>query len=83
MMAAGKIEARKSDGRTLIVASSLRDYLANLPPAKIRTSRRRRLKKKPPPRVCGGGGSARRSVDHIITLPGPARRLQRFPCGCP
>ena len=33
----GKIEARKAGGRTLILAESLRNYIAGLPPADIRT----------------------------------------------
>ena len=34
-IADGRIKAVKSDGRTLIVVTSLRDYAASLPPAKI------------------------------------------------
>jgi len=32
----GRIEARKSDGRTLVVVESLRTYVASLPVAKIK-----------------------------------------------
>lgn len=35
LIGAGKIEARKAGGRTLIPAESLRSYIANLPPATI------------------------------------------------
>ena len=35
LIAAGRIEARKAGGRTLIPADSLRRYLAELPAAKI------------------------------------------------
>jgi hypothetical protein len=38
---AGKIDARKVGNRTLILADSLRSYIATLPPANIRTGRRR------------------------------------------
>jgi hypothetical protein len=38
---AGKIEARKAGNRTLILADSLRAYIAGLPPADIRTGQRR------------------------------------------
>lgn len=34
---AGKIEARKAGGRTLILAESLRSFIAGLPVADIRT----------------------------------------------
>jgi excisionase family DNA binding protein len=37
LIGAGKIEARKAGNRTLIPAESLRAYIANLPPATIRT----------------------------------------------
>ena len=37
---AGKIEARKAGNRTLIVADSLRAFLAALPKADIKTGRR-------------------------------------------
>jgi excisionase family DNA binding protein len=36
----GKLEARKAGNRTLIVADSLRSFLANLPAADIRTGRK-------------------------------------------
>ncbi|WP_428489546.1 helix-turn-helix domain-containing protein [Rhodopila sp.] len=36
---AGKIEARKAGGRTLIMADSLRAFIAGLPAADIRTGR--------------------------------------------
>ena len=35
LIGAGKIEARKAGGRTLVMAASLRDYIAGLPPAQI------------------------------------------------
>ena len=35
LIGAGHIEARKAGGRTLVVANSLRHYIAGLPPAKI------------------------------------------------
>jgi hypothetical protein len=38
----GKIEAVKSDKRTLVVVESLRKYAASLPPAKIKPLTRRR-----------------------------------------
>jgi hypothetical protein len=37
LVGAGKVDARKAGGRTLIMAESLRAYLANLPAADIRT----------------------------------------------
>lgn len=40
LIAAGKLEARKSGARTLILADSLRRYVASLPKANIRTGRR-------------------------------------------
>jgi excisionase family DNA binding protein len=46
LIGAGKIRAVKSDGRTLIVVESLREYVASLPPAKVRPARKRR-----PPRM--------------------------------
>jgi hypothetical protein len=42
LIGAGKIRAVKSDGRTLIVMESLREYAASLPPAKIAPPRRRK-----------------------------------------
>lgn len=41
LIGAGKIRAVKSDGRTLVVVESLRDYAASLPPAKIAPPRNR------------------------------------------
>jgi hypothetical protein len=42
----GRIEARKSDGRTLVVVESLRAYVASLPVAKIKpVSPRRSLQR--------------------------------------
>jgi hypothetical protein len=41
LIGAGKIRAVKSDGRTLIVVESLREYADNLPPAKISPPRNR------------------------------------------
>jgi len=38
----GKIQAVKSDKRTLVVVESLREYVAGLPPAKVRPPRNRR-----------------------------------------
>ena len=38
----GKIKAVKSDRRTLVVVGSLHDYVAKLPPAKIRKTSRKR-----------------------------------------
>ena len=46
LIGGGKIRAVKSDGRTLIVVESLREYAASLPPAKVRPPRHRR-----PPRM--------------------------------
>ncbi len=40
LIGAGLLDARKADGRTLILAASLRHYLENLPPADIRTGRK-------------------------------------------
>jgi excisionase family DNA binding protein len=37
LIAEGKIEARQCGGRTLIPAESLRTFVANLPPAPIRS----------------------------------------------
>ena len=42
LIGGGKIRAVKSDGRTLIVVESLREYAATLPPAKVRPPRNRR-----------------------------------------
>ncbi len=39
-IAAGRIDARKSGGRTLILADSLRRYVESLPPAEIRIGRK-------------------------------------------
>ena len=36
LIGAGKLDARKAGGRTLILASSLRGYIASLPVADIR-----------------------------------------------
>ncbi len=41
LIGTGKIEARKAGNRTLIPADSLRTYIANLPPADIRTGQPR------------------------------------------
>jgi hypothetical protein len=41
MIGQGKIKAVKSDGRTLVVVSSLHEYADNLPPAKISPPARR------------------------------------------
>ena len=37
LIAQGKLDARKIGGRTVILAKSLRAYIASLPPADIRT----------------------------------------------
>jgi hypothetical protein len=42
LIGGGKIRAVKSDGRTLIVVDSLREYAATLPPAKVKPPRNRR-----------------------------------------
>jgi hypothetical protein len=42
LIGGGKIRAVKSDGRTLIVVDSLREYAASLPPAKVSPPRNRR-----------------------------------------
>jgi hypothetical protein len=42
LIGGGKIRAVKSDGRTLIVVETLREYAASLPPAKVRPPRNRR-----------------------------------------
>jgi hypothetical protein len=42
LIGGGKIRAVKSDGRTLIVVESLREYADSLPPAKISPPRNRR-----------------------------------------
>jgi hypothetical protein len=42
LIGGGKIRAVKSDGRTLIVFESLREYVASLPPAKIAPPRERK-----------------------------------------
>jgi hypothetical protein len=41
LIGGGKIRAVKSDGRTLIVVESLREYAASLPLAKVRPPRNR------------------------------------------
>ncbi len=41
LIGAGKLDARKVGNRTLIPANSLRSYIAELPPADIRTGQRR------------------------------------------
>jgi hypothetical protein len=41
-IADGRIKAVKSDGRTLIVVTSLHEYAASLPPAKITYTKRDR-----------------------------------------
>ena len=43
-IATNKIQAVKSDGRTLIIVESLRTYVAGLPPAKIKAVIRKRRK---------------------------------------
>jgi hypothetical protein len=42
LIGAGKIRAVKSDGRTLVVVESLREYADKLPAAKIAPPRKRR-----------------------------------------
>jgi hypothetical protein len=42
LIGGGKIRAVKSDGRTLIVVDSLREYAATLPAAKVKPPRNRR-----------------------------------------
>jgi excisionase family DNA binding protein len=44
LIGAGKIEARKAGGRTLIPAASLRGYLDSLPAATITTGATRRAR---------------------------------------
>jgi hypothetical protein len=39
-IARGEIKAVKSDRRTLIIVQSLKDYVANLPPAKLKPDNR-------------------------------------------
>ena len=41
LIGGGKIRAVKSDGRTLIVVDSLREYAKSLPPAKVAPPRKR------------------------------------------
>jgi hypothetical protein len=41
-IATGKLKAVKSDRRTLLVVQSLRDYVASLPPAKLKPDNRDR-----------------------------------------
>jgi hypothetical protein len=43
LIGGGKIRAVKSDGRTLVVVESIREYAANLPAAKVRPPRNRRF----------------------------------------
>jgi hypothetical protein len=45
LIGAEKIRAVKSDGRTLVVVDSLREYAASLPPAKVAPPRHRRPKR--------------------------------------
>jgi hypothetical protein len=40
LIGAGKLDARKCGNRTLIIAESLRNYVASLPAADIRTTRK-------------------------------------------
>jgi excisionase family DNA binding protein len=40
LIGAKKLDARKAGNRTLITAESLRNYVASLPPADIRTGQR-------------------------------------------
>jgi excisionase family DNA binding protein len=40
LIGAKKLDARKAGNRTLITADSLRNYIASLPPADIRTAQR-------------------------------------------
>jgi hypothetical protein len=42
LIGGGKIRAVKSDGRTLIVVDSLREYAASLPEAKVAPPRQRK-----------------------------------------
>jgi hypothetical protein len=41
LIAAGNVDARKLGGRTLVLASSLRSFIAALPPAEIRQGQTR------------------------------------------
>jgi len=41
-IARGKLRAVKSDGRTLLVVQSLKNYVASLPPAKLKADNRER-----------------------------------------
>jgi hypothetical protein len=41
LIGSGHIRAAKSDGRTLVVVDSLREYAASLPPAKVAPPRNR------------------------------------------
>jgi hypothetical protein len=45
-LADGRIQGVKSDGRTLIVIASLHEYVASLPPAKIKAMRQSKNKTK-------------------------------------
>jgi hypothetical protein len=45
MIGEGKIEAVKSDKRTLVKVQSLHDYVAGLPPAKIKPDMRKRRRR--------------------------------------
>jgi excisionase family DNA binding protein len=40
LIGAGVLDARKAGGRTLILGASLRDYIASLPAADIRTGQK-------------------------------------------
>ncbi|MGO8843320.1 MAG: hypothetical protein ACLQF1_20020 [Methyloceanibacter sp.] len=42
-LADGRITGVKSDGRTLIVVASLHEYIASLPPVRVRAMSRRRV----------------------------------------
>jgi hypothetical protein len=45
-IARGLFQAVKSDGRTLLVIESLREYVASLPPARIKRVRKREPQRK-------------------------------------
>jgi len=42
LIGSGQLDAKKSDGRTLVTMESIRRYVANLPPAKIAPREKRK-----------------------------------------
>lgn len=64
LMSSGTLDCRKLGGRTVILAASLENYIANLPPADIRTKPRR-------------GGSTAGTAKAAAGMEGRSGALQR------